>query len=255
MADIGSTLREARMRDRIDISEVEAQTKIRAKYLRAIENEEWDLLPGPIYAKSFLRTYGDYLGLDSRMLTDEFKRRYEDPTEPEVRPIGSIPARERERRPRGPRMPSWAPVGIAIVVVVVILGIVGSATQSSPNPSGPRKQARHAVHHRVLPRTSTTTAVTAPTSATLQLVPTGTVYACLVNGSGAKLINERTFAAGQTVPTERAPKLLLTLGNASVQIKVNGKAVAVAPSASAIRLLITPTGVSHIPLSQAPTCP
>ena len=67
------------MRDRIDISEVEAQTKIRAKYLRAIENEEWDLLPGPVYAKSFLRTYGDYLGVDSRMLLDEFKRRYERP--------------------------------------------------------------------------------------------------------------------------------------------------------------------------------
>jgi hypothetical protein len=107
----------------------------------------------------------------------------------------------------------------------------------------------------VLPRSATTTAAAVPTSATLELVPTGTVYACLVNGSGAKLINERTFATGQTVPTETAPKLLLTLGNASVQMKVNGKTVRVAPSASAIRLLITPTGVSHIPLSQAPTCP
>ena len=255
MADIGSTLREARMRDRIDISEVEAQTKIRAKYLRAIENEEWDLLPGPIYAKSFLRTYGDYLGLDSRMLTDEFKRRYEDPTEHEVRPVGSIPARERERRPRGPRMPSWAPVGIAVVVIVVILGIVGSASQSPPSASSTHKRTRHPGHHRVLPPATTTTAAPAPTIASLQLVPTGTVYACLVNGRGAKLINERTFTTGQTIPTETAAKLLLTLGNASVQMKVNGKAVAVAPSASAIRLLITPTGVSHIPLSQAPTCP
>ena len=74
MADIGSTLREARIRARIDISEIEMKTKIRAKYLRAIENEEWDLLPGPVYAKSFLRTYGDYLGLDSRMLVEEYKR-------------------------------------------------------------------------------------------------------------------------------------------------------------------------------------
>src|SRR5207248_9011369 len=105
MADIGTTLREARMRARIDISEVEARTKIRAKYLRAIENEEWDLLPGDIYAKSFLRTYGDFLGLDSRMLVDEFKRRYEDRGDHD-RPITSI-ARERERhRPRrGTRMP------------------------------------------------------------------------------------------------------------------------------------------------------
>ena len=68
MADIGTTLREARIRARIDITEVEARTKIRAKYLRAIENEEWDLLPGPVYVKSFLRTYGDFLGVDTRLL-------------------------------------------------------------------------------------------------------------------------------------------------------------------------------------------
>src|SRR4029077_13270383 len=105
MDEIGSTLREARMRDRIDISGVEAQTKIRAKYLRAIENEEWDLLPGPVYAKSFLRTYGDYLGLDSRMLLDEFKRRYEHPSEHDARPMGSIASRDRERRERRPRGP------------------------------------------------------------------------------------------------------------------------------------------------------
>ena len=46
MPEIGETLREARMRRRIDMTEVEAATKIRAKYLRALENEEWDLLPG-----------------------------------------------------------------------------------------------------------------------------------------------------------------------------------------------------------------
>ena len=86
MADIGATLREARLRARIDIGEVETRTKIRAKYLRAIENEEWDLLPGPVYAKSFLRTYGDYLGLDSRMLVDEFRRQYEGPSDHDTRP-------------------------------------------------------------------------------------------------------------------------------------------------------------------------
>jgi len=56
------------MRARIDISELEAETKIRAKYLRALENEEWDLLPGPTYVKSFLRSYADALGLDGRLL-------------------------------------------------------------------------------------------------------------------------------------------------------------------------------------------
>src|SRR5271166_5576955 len=129
MAEIGSTLREARMRAHIDISEVEAQTKIRAKYLRAIENEEWDLLPGPIYAKSFLRTYGDYLGLDSRMLVDEYKRRYEHPSEHDARSMGRVPARDRGRdrngRPRRRRAPSWLPILVAIVAIVAVLYVVG----------------------------------------------------------------------------------------------------------------------------------
>ena len=246
------------MRDRIDISEVEAQTKIRAKYLRAIENEEWDLLPGPVYAKSFLRTYGDYLGLDSRMLLDEFKRRYEHPSEHDVRPIGSIASRDRERRerrPRAPRIPSWAPIVAVIVLILVVLGVVGSLSQSSTPTTAHRPSPRHHPRAPVVAKTPTTTLPATPTAATLKMVPTATVYVCLVNGSGAKLINERTFTVGEAIPAQTAPKLLLTLGNASVQMNVNGKSTPVAPSPTAIRLLITPTSVTHIPLSQSPTCP
>jgi cytoskeletal protein RodZ len=254
MADIGSTLREARMRARIDISEVEARTKIRAKYLRAIENEEWDLLPGPVYAKSFLRTYGDFLGLDSRMLIDEFKRRYENPADHEIRPASTIAReRERERRRRTPRFPSWAPIAIVVLVILGVLYAVGSATQSGPSSTTAHRTRRHHPRHRATPVKVPT--VAKPANVTLQLVPTGTVYVCLVNGSGAKLINERTFTTADTIPTETAPSLLLTLGNAAVQMKVNGKVVPVAASASAIRLQLTPAAVTHIPLSQTPTCP
>src|SRR6476661_8415800 len=107
MADIGTTLREARMRARIDMSEVEARTKIRAKYLRAIENEEWDLLPGPVYVKSFLRTSGAFLGLDSRTRVDEYKRQSARPSDNEMPPISAL-SRERERAARGTRTPPWA---------------------------------------------------------------------------------------------------------------------------------------------------
>jgi hypothetical protein len=261
MADIGSTLREARMRERIDISEVEAQTKIRAKYLRAIENEEWDLLPGPVYAKSFLRTYSDYLGLDSRMLIDEFKRRYERPLEHDARAMGRVAARDRnrdrDRRPGRMRAPTWLPVLIAIVAIVAILYVVGRSSNSTGTTAG-----RSPVHHhkpKPVTHTPTTPAHAAPASVTLQLVPTGTVYVCLVNGHGTKMINEQTFTAGQTIPRATAQKLLLTLGNASVQIRVSGKPIPVSPSPAAIRLLITPrpsgAAIRHIPLSQRPTCP
>src|SRR6187200_1373426 len=101
MPDIGTTLREARMRARIDISEIESETKIRAKYLRALENEEWDLLPGPTYVKSFLRSYADALGLDGRMLVEEYKLRHERMAEGELQPISPRGQRDRRRPRRG----------------------------------------------------------------------------------------------------------------------------------------------------------
>src|ERR671916_2206724 len=102
MAEIGEALREARMRNRIDMSEVESATKIRAKYLRALENEEWGLLPGPTFVKTFLRTYAEYLGLDARTLVEEYKQRYERPSSGELTPIagpGLGGKRNRRRRP------------------------------------------------------------------------------------------------------------------------------------------------------------
>src|SRR4051794_7124621 len=104
MADIGPTLREARMRARIDITEVESATKIRAKYLRALENEEWDLLPGPTFVKSFLRPYGEFLGLDVPPLLEEYKRQHERPpalAQPPISPHSTA----RARPPRPPRIP------------------------------------------------------------------------------------------------------------------------------------------------------
>ncbi len=241
------------MRARIDINEVETRTKIRAKYLRAIENEEWDLLPGPVYAKSFLRTYGDFLGLDSRMLVDEFRRRYERPSDHDLRPLATL-GRERERSARGPLLPPWAVIGVVLIVVVVVLYVIGSGN-SSHKPQPPagvhvNKPQHHKANHKPAKQLPAT-----PTKAKLQLVPTGPIYVCLVSGAGTKLINEQTFSPGQTIPTETGTKLLLTLGNNSVQMKVNGHSVTVAPSAAPIRYMITPAGQHLISTSTSPTCP
>jgi cytoskeleton protein RodZ len=253
MTDIGSTLREARMRARIDMSEVEARTKIRAKYLRAIENEEWDLLPGPVYVKSFLRTYGDFLGLDSRLLVDEFKRRYERPSDHDTRPIAAL-SRERERAARGPLLPPWAIIAGVLVAVVVALYFVGKnfgGSKKTPPPTGVAtgtgtRQKHHAHHHRTVPPK--------PKTVKLQLVPTGTVYVCLVDGTGKKLIPGQIFSSGQTIPTETASKMLLTLGNNAVQMKVNGTSVPVNASASSIGFLLEPTGSRPLPASKQPRC-
>ncbi len=255
MAEIGTTLREARMRARIDISEVETRTKIRAKYLRAIENEEWDLLPGAVYVKSFLRTYGDYLGLDSRALIDDYKRRYERPSDQELRPIATL-SRERERAARGPLLPPWLIIAAVLVIVVVVLYVVGTLN----NKAKPTKTTGlHPITHHANPRhhrrvRKTKTAGTVPSAAKLQLVPTGTVYVCVVDGTGKKLVPGQIFSAGQTVPTETAPKLLVTLGNASIQMKLNGKTVPIPASSGSIGYSLTPTGARSLPLAKQPTC-
>src|SRR5829696_3891371 len=108
MPEIGSTLRETRMRQRIDITDMEVRTKIRAKYLRALENEEWDLLPGPTYVKSFLRTYAEALGLDPKALVEEYKLRHEPMETGDLHPIRPATRRDRRRREPGRGIPRWA---------------------------------------------------------------------------------------------------------------------------------------------------
>jgi cytoskeleton protein RodZ len=274
MADIGATLRETRMRARIDISEVEVGTKIRAKYLRALENEEWDLLPGPVYVKSFLKTYGDYLGLDSRLLVDEFKRRYERPMEHEARTLAST-ARERERHRNPSRVSSFlmsprSVIGIALVVIVAALYIIGSHTGGGNGGVGnittpTTATDGHDTHHQgkshsstngttpTTPTTGTTSnTTTAPAKATIALVPTAPVWICVENAAGKPLFTAQTFDPGEKVPAVTGHEFRMTLGNSDVTMTVNGKAYPLSGSSNAISLKITPNGVTS--LTSGPTC-
>jgi len=65
---LGEKLRRARKRKGVDLIEAELSTKVRAKYLEALENEDFDLLPNDIYTNGFLQNYANYLGLDSEKI-------------------------------------------------------------------------------------------------------------------------------------------------------------------------------------------
>ena len=117
MFEIGSSLREARLRQGLDIPEVEQATKIRGKYLRALEDEEFDLLPAQTYVKGFLRSYAEYLGLDGELYVDEFNSRYVVGDEALARP-----RRSASRRPRvQSRVVVLTLLGIATVTALVIV--------------------------------------------------------------------------------------------------------------------------------------
>lgn len=252
MPDIGESLREARMRARIDISEIEAQTKIRAKYLRALENEEWDLLPGPTYVKSFLRTYAEALDLDAKLLVDEYKLRHERLSDVELQPINAA-APGRERRRQKPILPPWFFVAVIIAGLVFALYLLGSGEnepETSPAPSPPTTTTadeRPAADPPPPPRAR-------PTRVRLRIEATGAVNVCLKAGDKT-LINGQTLEAGQRTPTFASRRFRLTLGNNSARLRINGRTRRVAASSQPIGLEITP-GQGRQPLSarERPVC-
>jgi cytoskeletal protein RodZ len=118
--DIGSSLREARGRQGLDFPELEGLTKIRPKYLRALEEERFDILPAPTYVRGFLRSYAEALGLDGQPFVDEYNSRFavgEDDAPVRVR---RAPVRRRDRPPHESRIAVLALLGIAILTALVI---------------------------------------------------------------------------------------------------------------------------------------
>ena len=70
---LGEVLRAAREAKGVDLTRVERDTKIRARYLTALENGGYRDLPSAVYTKGFLRNYGLYLGLDTEYLIDLYR--------------------------------------------------------------------------------------------------------------------------------------------------------------------------------------
>ena len=97
MFEIGNSLREARLRQHLDFPEIEQATKIRGKYLRALEDEQFEILPAQTYVKGFLRSYAEYLGLDGQLYVDEYNSRF-------VVGEEEAPARPRRSAPPPPQV-------------------------------------------------------------------------------------------------------------------------------------------------------
>ncbi len=139
MFEIGNSLREARLRKELDFPELEQGTKIRAKYLRALEDENFDQLPASTYIKGFLRTYADYLGLDGQLYVDEYNVRYASGDEVLERRIRG-PARRAGRARAGRRLESnivwFTLVGIAAVTALVIAAWRYGGGSRRPLPRG-----------------------------------------------------------------------------------------------------------------------
>jgi cytoskeletal protein RodZ len=268
MPPIGETLREARMRQRLDIADVEDRTKIRAKYLRALENEEWGLLPGPTFVKTFLRTYAEAVGVDPYLLVEEYRLTEERSDAPEFQALAPLPARDRGRdRGRGGRRPPQRPprrgglIAAAAVAVVVafllVLGLLGgdedsggggedaaTTTQTTQSSAQQRQRQRQRARQR------RKRAAAPPAGVNVRIAPLEPTYVCIDSGPGTRVMFENTLDAPQTF--RNAKQVRVNLGKRSATVTLNGEPVAIDQSSEPIALALNRDGSSEIDAGEAP---
>lgn len=196
--DIGAALKDARRRIGIDIAEAEERTKIRARYLRALEGEDWEALPAPAYVRGFLRTYGAVLGLDGEMLADQFRRRYEAPAasaSPASEPILGRPRGGGSRPPsRGPLI---AAVALGLLLLLFLLFLLGRGDDpAEPDGGGrqPTKATRQKAEKKLGKPSSGKSGALEPVD--LRVEPLSSVQVCLVGDSKDALIVSQVLAEG-----------------------------------------------------------
>jgi len=249
-----ATLREARIRRGIELGEVERVTKIRIKYLRAIEEEQWQLLPGPAYARGFLSTYAQFLELDDRALVEEYRRRHgvaeTGPIPEQMLPTRGVAGR-RQRRPSGAVLAGL--IAVVILGVVVIVGLL----DGSPNGEDRADRVRRAEGSGGAPsvtRTSQEPPRAQPDRVSVRLRSSGTVWVCLVDDRGRALVNGETLVAGEARGEFRARAFEVTFGNGAVEMEVDDEPVDVPDLAEPLGYRITPGGVRELDPASRPTC-
>jgi cytoskeleton protein RodZ len=239
--EIGNSLREARLRQALDFPQIEQATKIRSKYLRALEEEQFEVLPAQTYVKGFLRSYAEYLGLDGQLYVDEFNSRYvrgEVEEEPPLTPRGGGGGWGRRQSP------------MATSAVIVVLGIVGVVTAlvivawrfgAEEPPRVP------------LPENAVTTPAKkpAPVARLVMAAPQGkNTYLQVYRGSRVgRPIYQGTLEGGQEREVEGGRLWVFVSAPANLRLKLNGRTVEVPGRGTGGRrwLLVTRRGVTVAP--------
>ena len=226
MFEIGNSLREARLRQGLDFSEIEQATKIRSKYLRSLEEERFELLPSETYVKGFLRTYADYLGLDGQLYVDEFNSRFgQDERENRTRRSSARPQRRNRR--------SETVVVLAVLTAIVVVTVIvisawkssgGDQATKTPRKTHPRKQASTPAYYLVLKGANGSSSV-----------------AIRKQGANGAVVFQGTVEKGETLPFKGKRYWLNVSTPEHLAITVGGKRVKLAGGQPRV-MTVTPTG-------------
>lgn len=264
---VGQALRKARTDRGVDLSEVERSTKIRQKFLEAMEEDRWDELPAPAYARGFLEIYARYLGLDQQPLLDQYQETVENERHEPI--PGSVikPGTLRQHRPvkragsiRRSSSIQWGPVGkvaaglLAIVIVgLVIVGLVGGSDNGGAQKKPHRGKSQAA--KTPVPSAPTTTTSTPPAGqVSVDLRATADVWVCLVDDNGNPVVDGETLTANESRGPFRSASFDATFGNGSIEMTVDDQPQTIPASASPLVYRITPNGAHTVGPSSAPSC-
>jgi cytoskeleton protein RodZ len=219
--EIGNSLREARVRRQLDFRQVEQATKVRSRYLRALEDEDFEVLPAETYVRGFLRSYADYLGLDGQLFVDEYNSRFV--TGADVGPL-------RPRRSPAKRTGRGLETNVilfALTAIAVMTALVIAAWKFSAG-SNPSTAARVVPKPAVAkPRARVQSTPRASTKANLLVRATrGNCWLEVHAGSASgRLLYQGTLERGQT---QRfiARRLWMNAGApGNLSVRLNGDAV------------------------------
>jgi cytoskeleton protein RodZ len=219
--DLGNSLREARIRQGLEYPQVELATKIRAKYIRALEDEAFELLPSETYVKGFLRSYAEYLGLDGQLYVDEYNSRYGS-----ERWYDETPRRARVHQHRGleRKVVLAALAGIAAVTALVIVAWKFGGGNSS---SG-------------LPPTLSTPAAPKVTALQLRGVRKGSYVEVHRGSATGRLVLAATIAPGDVQRIVGTRFWLYIKRSTGISVSLGGRTVSL-PARKNLRVLVTPT--------------
>jgi cytoskeleton protein RodZ len=249
MFEIGNSLREARLRQGLDLTEIEQATKIRSRYLRALEEEQFELLPAQTYVKGFLKAYADQLGLDGDLYVEEFNSRYATDDEP-VQHVrgggGSWPPPVRLQS--SAVLIALTAIGLATALVVVAWQF-GATDEPEDIPGLPpvaeqsAKQTTRA--HRQRQRQRRKTAAVSRRISLVASAARGNCWLEIHRGSEAgPLLYEGTLLQGRSTAPFRGERLWVNVGAPSnVVIKRNGKRVGLPGSGVPRQIVVSRKGV------------